>query len=127
MCAGVTVQPSDGWWHVMQARPFVPTDLKNGFARSIRPFTLIVAWRPDSSSNTSTAGSVGANADALATTAVVTAQVAVLAISSRQTGVESFFMRLLGPPRKGGLDELVPRSRKDVCVCRTPGVVLRLA
>ena len=62
--AGVTVQPSDGWWHVLQARPLLPSVWKNGLVRSIAPAVLIVDAVPIAFSEKMLAGCAGSGAGA---------------------------------------------------------------
>src|ERR1051326_6184370 len=50
-CDGTIVQPSAGWWHDAQARPFVPRDWKNGLSKSVAPLTLYVRAMPVSFAN----------------------------------------------------------------------------
>ena len=58
--SGVIDHPSLGIWQLEQLRPFMPSDLKKGFERSIVPVVLTVRSRPDAFSKTSCHDSGGA-------------------------------------------------------------------
>ena len=51
--SGVSDHPSAGRWQEKQLRPLVPSAVKNGFERSIGPFTLTVRTNPESLAATS--------------------------------------------------------------------------